>query len=194
MQSSKSTTKVVMVAAFAAISYLLMFFSFPILPAVSFLKLDFADIAVLSAFCVLGFTGGIATIVVRSLLYLVVTGFEFSHVIGVFANACASLLLGGIFYLVLTMQKNPSKKAYFFAALGATLALTLGLALLNYFVLMPAYMSVLQMKLPYSLVTYVLEMVVPFNLIKGIVLMAVFSLVYQRLVTWAKSHQFQPLS
>ncbi|WP_462271631.1 ECF transporter S component, partial [Ligilactobacillus agilis] len=53
-----STKKYVLVACLAAISYLLMFFSFAIIPMVPWMKIDFADVPILVGFFTLGPAGG----------------------------------------------------------------------------------------------------------------------------------------
>lgn len=186
---SKTTTKLVMVASLAAISYVLMFFSVAILPSAPFLKLDLAEVPILISFYLLGWQGGVATAVIRTLLYLIVTGFGLDHLIGVSANLIASLTIGLVFYGMFTLLATKKFWWQFLsAAVVATLALTVVLAIFNYYVLMPLYMSVLNMKLGFSLATYVTTAVIPFNLIKGSVVFVVFGVLASRLKVWLQQH------
>ena len=81
----------VVAACLAAISYLLMFLSFVIVPIVPFMKLDFSDIPILLAFFILGPLGGIQVAFLRSLLYFLITGPSLPQLIGVSLSFVATL-------------------------------------------------------------------------------------------------------
>ncbi len=76
------------------------------------------------------------------------------------------------------------------AILGATLSLTVMLALLNWLVTIPLYMSLLGMKLNIPLGQMILFGVVPFNLIKGIVIGTTFILIYKKLSVWIEHKKY----
>ncbi len=65
-----SIKKWVLAACLAAISYLLMFLSFAVIPIVPYMKIDFSDLAVLIGFFVLGTSGGIGVAAMRSVYIL----------------------------------------------------------------------------------------------------------------------------
>ena len=64
------TRKMAVVAILSAISFLLMFFDFPILPGASFLKLDFSILPILLGLVVLDLGGVLSILLVRSALKL----------------------------------------------------------------------------------------------------------------------------
>ncbi|MFK5261266.1 ECF transporter S component, partial [Lactiplantibacillus plantarum] len=66
--------RLVGIALLAAIGYVLMMFSFPIIPAFPFLKLDLSDLVVLLGGLLYGPVGGIAVAFVRSLVHFALTG------------------------------------------------------------------------------------------------------------------------
>ena len=65
--------KMVSIAMLAAIGTVLQFVAFPIMPAFSFLKIDFSDIPILLGMFLYGPLAGVITAFVRSLLHLFFT-------------------------------------------------------------------------------------------------------------------------
>ena len=65
--------------------------------------------------------------------------------------------------------------------MGATLGMTVIMAAANYWVITPLYIKVLGMKITIPLVKMVLLGVVPFNLIKGIVIGGLTTLLVPKL-------------
>ena len=178
-----STKKYVLVACLAAISYLLMFFSFAIIPMVPWMKIDFADVPILVGFFTLGPAGGSLVAVVRSLLYLLVEGVSVASLIGVSTNLLASFAF--CLPLYFTLRKQETKFVAYVKAISlATVSLTFFLSLANWLVITPLYIAVLGLKLNVPLATMVLAGVVPFNLIKGALVGTIFALVYAKLHAW----------
>lgn len=65
-----TTTRIAYVAVFTAMSYVLRFWEFPILPAVSFLKLDFSNIFPLIGGFALGPVAGVTIGALKELLWI----------------------------------------------------------------------------------------------------------------------------
>ena len=172
--------KWVLIACLAAISYLLMFISFAVIPLVPYMKVDFSDLAVLIGFFILKTKGGLNIALIRSLLYFLITGLSLDNFIGVATSFCATIAFCLPMYLVL--RTKPKKMLL--AVVLATFSLTTILSFANWLVITPVYMAVLGMKLSLPLAQLILYGVVPFNLIKGILVGVAFSLVYNRLVAW----------
>ena len=59
--------KMVAVALFAAMGVILQYVAFPVIPAFSFMKVDFSDIPVMLSMFLFGPMAGIATAFIRSL-------------------------------------------------------------------------------------------------------------------------------
>ena len=70
--SVSKVNKMVIVAMLAAISFVLIFIDFPILPGFSFLKIDFADVPVLIGTVLFGPVWGMATAGLAGLLDIIV--------------------------------------------------------------------------------------------------------------------------
>ena len=92
MKSSISVRRGAIAACLAAISYVLMYFSFVIIPIVPFMKLDFSDIPILLGLFILGPWGGLEIAAIRSIIYFVLTGVSLPHMIGVGLSFVATLV------------------------------------------------------------------------------------------------------
>ncbi|WP_288529132.1 ECF transporter S component [uncultured Secundilactobacillus sp.] len=179
--------QVVEMSLFAGISFLLMFISFPILPFVSYMRIDFSDIPILIGTVLFGPIGGIIIAAIKGLLYWLMTGVDLANFIGVFASFVASVSIVLPFSLV--MKKTTGRSLLSRLALSGialTLSLTIVMALLNWLVLTPVYMAVLGMKISMPLAQMVLFGVVPFNFIKGVLVSLVIGFVVSRMHTFLK--------
>lgn len=182
------TRKVIIAAALAGVSYLLMYASFPIIPGFSWMKIDFSDVPVLLGLLILGFGDGIWIAVIRSLLYFVLAGPSIDRLIGVGSAFLATLAFTIPLYLFLH-KRGASMKSFLLGGLAAVVSLTIIMSLANWLFITPAYMAVLGLKLPFSLGRYVMTVVAPFNIIKGVIISLVFELIYVNLRNWISSKQ-----
>lgn len=158
------------VAILVAASVITSFFSIPIMPSASFLKLDFSDVFILLAALVTGWKGlTLAAIGKGLVLYM-----KSSDMIGAVASITASLMFNVVFYGV--YQKT---KRFLLASILAVLSLAISLSILNYTVFLPLYTTFFHVKLG-SLDAVVLYAILPFNVIKGIALSIVDVLVIKR--------------
>lgn len=89
-QMNNKVQKMVSIAMLAAIGTVLQFVAFPIMPAFSFLKIDFSDIPILLGMFLYGPLAGVITAFVRSLLHLFLTGLAPQNMVGDFASFLAS--------------------------------------------------------------------------------------------------------
>lgn len=175
------THRLVGISLFGALGFILMFLAFPVLPAFSYLKVDFSDLPILMAFLLYGPTGGILSALVRTILHYIQTGGDMGYPIGDLASFLASLSYCWPAYLLL--KKATSKKSLFFAFLTGTLSLTLVLSIANWFVITPLYLHILNFSVG-NLRDYILAGVVPFNLIKGAIISMAFLMVMPKLKPW----------
>jgi len=184
---SFSIRQVVIMSLFAGISFLLYFISFPILPFVSYMKVDFSDIPVLLGMVMFGPLGGILIAAIKGLLYWLMTGVDIANFIGVAASFVASVsYLLPIYYVLKYVKKYKTVTRLILAVIAGTVSLSVIMALLNTFILIPVYMAVLHMKITIPLSQMVLFGVVPFNLIKGILVGAVFIIVADRMKSFLR--------
>lgn len=177
--------KLVGIAMMAAITYVLMFFEFPLIPAFGYLKTDLSDLIVLIGAFIYGPVSGIVIAVLRSTLHFMTTGASLPSLIGDVASILASITFLLPMYFMLHKGRSVGKQI---AASGvSTILLAAVMGFLNLVIITPLYMSMLGMNLGMPIVKYVLFIVVPFNLIKGVILSAVFSVVYVKMMPWVQS-------
>lgn len=152
-----STKKITTFAIILALAMVASFFSFPILPSASFLKIEFSDSFLLIIGMLFGFKELLLAIFLKGIfLYL-----KNPEIIGVFANLISAFLFTGTFLLM--MQRT---NKWLIALFASTFVVTIALSVFNYYVLLPMYSTVYKMNLgPLEMVVF--TAIVPFNLIKG---------------------------
>ncbi|MFL2116387.1 ECF transporter S component [Marinilactibacillus psychrotolerans] len=180
--SSIKTHKTVGIAILASLAWIISMFAFPILPASSFLKIDFSDLPILFGMYVYGPVGGIVIAFIRSLLSFVQKGGEAGLPIGDTAQFIASLSFTLPIYLIITRYGLKLKKKVVASILG-TITLTIVMSLLNWVFLVPAYMAVMGFEVG-PLSDYLLLAIIPFNLIKGTIVSVIFFAAFQKLYPW----------
>ena len=180
--TNNKTKRLVGIAMLASLAWIISMLSFPILPGVPFLKVDFSELAILFGMYVYGPLAGIAIAFIRSLLSYAQTGGEMGFPIGDTAAFIASLSFTLPVYLVITKYGVSLKEKILSVSIG-TLALTGMLALINWLFIAPAYMTVMGFDVG-PMRTYLLYAVVPFNLLKGPLVGIVFFTVFSKMKPW----------
>lgn len=184
--------KMVSIAMLAAIGTVLQFVAFPIMPAFSFLKIDFSDIPILLGMFLYGPLAGVITAFVRSLLYLFLTGLAPQNMVGDFASFLASSIFTLPIFYFFGKKKN-IRTNRIVGLVSGILALTIFMSIANYFVITPVYLQLYgvttQQFLGTSLASYVAIGIVPFNLIKGLLVSGVFLVLHAKLLPWLSKKQ-----
>ena len=177
--------KMVSIAMLAAIGTVLQFVAFPIMPAFSFLKIDFSDIPILLGMFLYGPLAGVITAFVRSLLHLFLTGLAPQNMVGDFASFLASSIFTLPIFYFFGKKKN-IRTNRIVGLVSGILALTIFMSIANYFVITPVYLQLYgvttQQFLGTSLASYVAIGIVPFNLIKGLLVSGVFLVLHAKLL------------
>lgn len=174
------TRRLTVIALLAAISFVLMIFlQFPLIPGASFLKIDFSFVPVLLGALMLDLKSGYAILLLRSLLKLLLNNEGVNDYIGLPMNIIAMAVLLTVI-MVIVKRQDISPKRYVVGAVLGTLGLTLAMVILNYVYAVPLYAMFANFDIAKTigLGTYLLWMVIPFNLIEGAILTAVSGLVY----------------
>lgn len=185
--------KMTAVAVCAAMGVVLQMIAIPLIPAFPFLKMDFSDIPVLVNMFVFGPLTGIATAFVRSTIHLLMTGFSPDNLVGDIASFLATTIFTlPIFYIFKRTEKYGFKLLGLFSGISL---MTVFMSIANYFVITPLYLKVFgldaQQMLGMDLGKYILYGVTPFNLIKGVIVSAVFLVLYAKLVPWLTRKSLQ---
>lgn len=166
--------RIAYIATFTALSFALRMLSFPILPAVDFLKFDFSDVFVLICAYSLGPVSGIICGVLKELIYgICFTGSAF---VGELANVIVSIpfiLIPSIIY-----KKHKGIKSVVFWLAVACLVRTIWSIPVNMFLNFPAFLG-FDWEKGMSMFRKVWHWATLFNLIKNVILAVVVMLLYK---------------
>ena len=109
-----NTRKLAYIAILSAVSFLLLYFSFPLIPAADFLKVDFSILPVLIALVIFDFKSAIGVLLLRSLLKLLLNNGGPGSMIGLPMNFVAlGVFVWGLSYF---WKKNQTSKNYIFGS------------------------------------------------------------------------------
>ena len=178
---SKKLKKFVAIGMFSSISYILMLLNFPFPGFPPYLNIDFSDIPALLAAIIFGPAAAILVELLKNLLDFVMTGSESGVPIGHIAN-----FLAGITYVLpayYIYKKVSSKKGLIIGLVVATIFMALFMSVMNYYFILPAYGMFMNMDLGEA-IKLVATAIFPFNLIKGVLIMTVFLLLFSKMQPW----------
>jgi riboflavin transporter FmnP len=172
----------------AAIALMYLEFSLPFFPG--FLKFDFAEVPALLATFSMGPLTGIVVEFIKNLAHL-----PASHtaMVGELANfiICSAFVgVAGLIY-----RYNKTKKGAMISLAAGTAALTISGCLVNYFISIPFYINAMGFSMeaikgaahaagnPFvsNMTTLIFYVFVPFNILKGLVISIIISLIYKKL-------------
>ena len=165
LNNTRPLTAIVGASVFGCLAFLVMFLSFPIIPAFSFLKVDFSDVVLLMATLLYGYKAGIGAILVRTVLHYLFTGGDAGLPIGYVASlvASASFVLPTVSGILRWFPKR-----WWTAAFGlGTAGLTVMMSLANLVLFLPLYSALLHINLGPVDVLLVTG-IIPFNIVKGV--------------------------
>ena len=175
------THQLVGVSLFGALGFILMFLAFPVLPAFSYLKVDFSDLPILVSFLLYGPVGGIFSAMIKTLLHYLSTGGDMGYPIGDLASFLASISYCIPAYYLL--RKAKTKSGMILAFLIGTISLTVVLSIANWYIITPLYLKILNFSVG-DLRAYIVAGVVPFNVLKGAIISTVFLIAFPKLKPW----------
>lgn len=187
-----NTKVMVKVSVLGVISFLLMFFEFPMaFIAPPFIKMDISDIPSLLGAFAIGPMAGVIIQFLKNILNLVLEGTT-TAAVGELANfvvGASFAFTAGVIY-----HKKKTFKNAVIGLIAGTLAMTTVITLANYFVMFPFYAKMFGWPISdlvgmgtaineniVDLKTMMLYSIVPFNLFKGSVVTAITILIYKRL-------------
>lgn len=181
------TRKLAFMAMLAALASALMLLDTPLPFIPPSLQYDISELPVLIGAFAFGPVSAIAIELVKNLIHLTITS---TAGVGELANFIAGVLFAGTAGLVYRFMRTRSGAVI--AMIGGTLALTAGMAVLNYFFLFDLFMKALGMKMDDFIAfssltnsfikdkeTLILWAYVPFNLFKGFTVSLLTFLVYK---------------
>ncbi|MFZ5968208.1 MAG: ECF transporter S component [Bacillota bacterium] len=184
----KSTNALVKIGLLSVIAYLVMFLEFPVLFFPQFLKIDLSDIPALIGGLTLGPAAGIVIQLIKNFLHFATK--TTTGGVGEIANFLvgAALIVPPAIAYSIEQTKSSALKGM---VVGVVSMGVVG-ALANYYILLPFYAKLMPMEqiiawsaaangLIVDMKTLILYAIVPFNILKGIVVTIVTSLLYKKL-------------
>jgi len=184
---SSKLVKLVILALLGTIALILFFLKFPLPFLPPYLKIDFSDMPALMAGLIFSPMAGVVVVLIKNLLYLIVTGA--ADPIGIVAN----FLAGVMFVLPVSLMYHKFHKGVKSIVSGlitGTLIMAIGMTVLNYYVILPAYAWFMGWDMGNQIVWgAILIGVLPFNVIKGIVVGLLFVPLFIKMRTWIEQKQ-----
>ena len=186
----RNRVRALRITILSALSFILMLIEFPIPLFPLFLKMDFSDLPALIAALSMGPLSGAAVELIKNILHGILAGHT------AFIGETANFLVGLSFILTASLvhRRLRSEKKAVYAGLAGTLAMSASAAVLNFVLFLPLYETVLGIPVEAvirmassvnRLVTdkwsLILWSMVPFNLLKGMILTVILSLLYRKL-------------
>lgn len=163
-------------AILGVLSFVLMFFSFPLIPGADFLKVELSVLPVLVGLVLFDLKSAYVILLLRTALKLLLNNRGVNDVIGLPMNVLAL----GIFLACFAIfwKKSRSTKSFFLASGLGTASLTAAMVLLNVVYAVPLYAKFAGFDIAayIGLKPYLVGMVLPFNLIQGLLFSLAFGL------------------
>ncbi|MBO8156716.1 MAG: ECF transporter S component [Bacillaceae bacterium] len=182
MKQSSKLVKLIVLSLLSTISMILMLLDFPLPFLPSYLKVDFSDIPAIVAAFIFSPIAGVLVEGLKNALYFLYSGS--GDPIGVTANFIA----GSMFVLPVAMlyHKFRTVKSVMSGLIASTIVMALGMSVLNYFIILPAYSWFMgwETMSPAVKLTTILAGILPFNAIKGILIAVLFIPLFIKLKPW----------
>ena len=185
------TKNLVVTAMLGAISGVLMVLEIPMFFVLPFIKLDLSELPIMIGGFVMGPVWGILVAIIKILVKLVIKGTSTAFV-GELANLSAALLY--MLPAAIIYRKNKTRKHAGIGMAVGTLAASVGMVILNTFVMFPFYMNLFGIDeaaligmssqanpLATNMLTIMLFMIFPFNIVKYGIVSILTMLVYKRI-------------
>ena len=174
MNSSTNLNKTIKVSLLVAISVVLMYFDFPVIPLFPWLKIDLSEVpALMGGFAYGPITGGIIVILKVILRFLLKgTGTAF---VGEIANIIVGLAL--VVPAAYIYHRNKSKKTAIIGMFSGALVMQIAGILANIYILLPLYGMQMEGA---ALANYVFLGIVPFNAVKALMVSVITYLLYKK--------------
>lgn len=193
--SIQNVRMLTMTAVLSAISYILAFFEFPVPLSPSFARMDLSDLPALIGAFAYGPVSGVLIELVKNALQLLTSSTGGIGELANFIMGSSFVVCAGLIY-----KFHKTKKMALIACLTASVTMGIVAAIVNYFILLPAFEVFLPIDqliasfsefMPFikTKLDVVLFNAFPFNLLKGIGISIVTMLLYKHLTPILKGKQ-----
>ncbi|MGI8315715.1 ECF transporter S component [Halobacillus mangrovi] len=190
-QSSK-LLKLIILALLGSISMVLMFLNFPLPMLPQYLKVDFSEVPALIAAILFTPMAGVVVEGLKNTLYLIYTGA--ADPVGVVANFAAGTLF--VVPVAMIYHKYKSTKSLVSGLVTSSVIMAIGMSVLNFFLILPAYSWFMGWETMSTNVKWatILAGILPFNVIKGIVIGALFVPLFVKMKPWLEQKKIRSSS
>jgi riboflavin transporter FmnP len=168
------TRKIVIIGMLSSFAFLLQVLgSIMSLKVAGFLEIEFSDLPAVIGTLAYGPMVGLIIEFIKNLLHTTITSTGF---VGEFAN----FVMNGMYVLAIGAfyKFNKTKKGAYISLLLGVLAMAIGGAIANLYIMLPLYMSSAPFSVKLNLVLYTIT---PFNIVKGIVIGLITMIIYKRI-------------
>lgn len=183
--STKALTKI---SILSVIAYLIMFLEIPVMFFPGFLKIDLSDIPALVGAFAMGPAAGIMIELIKNILHFITK--TTTGGVGELANFLVGIAL--IVPAAIAYRQYQSKKAAVVGVIIGTIVMGITGGLANYYILLPFYAKIMPMEqiIAWSaaangaivdMKTLIFYAIIPFNILKGIVVAVITSMLYKKL-------------
>ena len=186
-QTKMSTRVIAQIGILSAIAYLLRFFEIPLPIFPPFLKIDLSDVVAVFGGISMGPVAGFIIVVVKNLLQAI-TGSTTGGV-----GEIANILIAGPYVLMICLfcRKVKSYKNVLMGAVLGTIVMAIVGAVVDYFIVFPLYAVIIPMDAIIQMGTvlnprvtdlfsFMIWLVVPFNIVKGAIMTVVILPLYKK--------------
>lgn len=180
MQRSQRLTKMVFLSLLSGSAFLMQYLDFPLPGFPAFLEIDFSDIPALVGGLVYGPAAGILVEFLKNLLHFLFSG----SISGIPIGQMSNFLAGSIFVTVtvLVSRKTRELKGLIYGLVTATILMAVVMTIANWYVIFPAYSALIHWTYTHAQkIALILYGVAPFNVVKGLLIGAVFIPLYLKL-------------
>ena len=186
-QTKISTRLIAQIGILSAIAYLLRFFEIPLPIFPPFLRIDLSDVVAVFGGISMGPVAGFIIVVVKNLLQAI-TGSTTGGV-----GEIANILIAGPYVLMICLfcRKVKSYKNVLMGAVLGTIVMAIVGAVVDYFIVFPLYAVIIPMDAIIQMGTvlnprvtdlfsFMIWLVVPFNIVKGAIMTVVILPLYKK--------------
>lgn len=192
-QKNKRLQAFITIGMLSSISFILMLFNFPIPPFPAFLEVDFSDMPALLAAITMGPVAGIIVELIKNILNWLFMGAPTGVPVGHIANFVTGILF--ILPVSWIFNRIKSGKGLTAGLIVGTITMAVGMSVLNVYVFLPMYTKFLGMEaiVGEALTVMIMQGVLPFNIIKGILLTGIMLLLFKVMKSWIEKQRTQYL-
>lgn len=190
-KQNKKLRAFVTIAMLSSISFVLMLFNFPLPWFPAFLQIDFSDVPALIAAITMGPVAGILVELMKNILDWIFSGSPTGMPVGHIANfATGILFIMPVYYIY---KKMTSVTGLVIGLVAGTVVMSVGMAALNYVAFLPMYGYFMNFHVE-DMLGMAVTAILPFNLLKGVMLIAIVMVLFRTMEKWIQNQRVQYLS